>query len=40
MGVLTDILNKVKSESNGLKREMVEAEEETKYISERSREGV
>ena len=30
LGILTDILNKVKAESNGLKREMVGSKEDTK----------
>ena len=37
VGIFTDVLNKVNAEFNGLKREMVGAEEETKEKSERSR---
>ena len=33
LGILTVILNKIKAESNGLKREMVGAKEDTKYKS-------
>ena len=37
MGVLTDVLNKVKDASNGLKRAMVGAKEDTKEKADRSR---
>ena len=38
VGILTEILNKVEALSNGLKRVMVVAKEETKEKAERSRE--
>ena len=37
LGILTVVLNKVKAESNGLKRSMVGAKEDTKEKAERSR---
>ena len=37
LGILTVVLNKVKAESNGLKRAMVGAKEDTKDKTERSR---
>ena len=40
VGILTDVLNKVKAAFNGLKRAMVGAKEETKEKSERSRASV
>ena len=40
VGILTDVLNKVKAESNGLKRAIVGSKEETKDRLERSRAGV
>ena len=40
VGILTDFLSKVKATYNGLKREMVGAEEDTKEKAERSREEV